>query len=105
MGLADTSRATRKISGAGFSAPEPQPGPQAGEQADAGETPDKLADPGGPLVLRLVEVERRSHRAALLWNADASRRHLQHQQFGATAPGTLRGRADRAADSGAPLWG
>src|SRR5271166_2428059 len=61
---------------------------QVAERANARETVDKLAGPGGPFVLRLIDITWCGERASLR-RSNPYVCYVDHQKFGATTFGKL----------------
>ncbi len=75
---------------------------QVAERAAACEAVDKLAGPGGPFMLRLVDITWRGERAWLSRSGpDVS--YVDHQQLGATMLGKLCRRWQCRAGGGRPI--
>ena len=76
---------------------------QVAERANASKAADKLAGPGGPFVLRLIDITWCGERASLC-RRSSDVRYVDHQEFGATIFGKLcRGLQSRAG-GGCSTW-
>ena len=75
---------------------------QVAERASACETLDKLAAPGGPFVLWLIDVTWGGERAKLRRSGPGVR-YVEHQQFGATTFGKLCRGLQCGAGGGCPI--
>ena len=67
----------------GIATGEEHPHVQMAERASACETVDKLAAPGGPFVLWLIDITWRGERT-WLGRSSPSARYVDHKEFGAT---------------------